>query len=166
MLRRTQDPFDTITGSVLPSPSQEWQEAKSVYSGLASVTFPSFIELLNIESATPIESRSGNFAELLGEDHVVLWMDFLDHPECYDQDAEVLLRRLMEGATSAAQLTEEERTVLDRATIEMAIRRNNPPPIPQMTRRPTTTGTAPKVRAAPKPTAPPASVPADRWWEQ
>jgi len=151
---------------VLSSLFQEWQEAKSTSSSLGSVTFPSFIELLNTESITPSETRSGNFAELLGEDPAVLWMDFSEHPECYDQVAEALLRRLMEGATSVAQLTEEERRVLDRATIELAIRRNNPPPTPRVVRRPVPMGTAPKVSSVPKPTRPPASVPADRWWEQ
>lgn len=83
--------------------------------------FPTFQELVDQELIEPPEpsQNSGLFFQLVG-DPAVLYREYLDDPDRFDEEAGLLLQQLYSGLKTLEQLDPEEAEILNRATAEYA----------------------------------------------
>lgn len=95
---------------------------------LSPLSFPKFHELVNPktfevarETGPAVSSQpQGLFNGLLRDDFTVLYQDATENPGKYDEQTLGLLMQLVQGATKVRELTESERRLLDKATIDFA----------------------------------------------
>lgn len=119
-------------------------------------TVPSPLQL----TERPVErKRPGLFREMLQEDPGVLYYDALDHPDRYDPEVLHLLEQLVAGRRV---VTEEERALLDVATLEYA---TAPSPAHEAVRTELVKRVEKKMQPTPEtpPDGPEADMPAF-WW--
>ena len=95
---------------------------------LLAPSFPKFHELVNPktfevarEVGPSVSSQpQGLFNGLLRDDFATLYQDATENPSKYDEQTVGLLMQLMQGAIKVRELTEAERRLLDKATIDFA----------------------------------------------
>lgn len=90
---------------------------------LPAVSFPEPPKILQT-SEPPPKRPTGLFEELLHGRPDALYADALEHEDRYDPPTTQLLGELV---TARRAPTDEERTLLDRATFEFATAKNTPP---------------------------------------
>ena len=83
------------------------------------------IETPQFELAPPPRKQKGLFEELLDKNHLVLHYDMQERPDTYEEHARDLVEQLAGGALKYDELPEQERHVLDVATLEFATRPAN-----------------------------------------
>ena len=86
--------------------------------------FPTFSELVTESVPEKPKRARGLFAELLGSSAETLFGDLLDHPDKYEDGVAELVQQLISGAKKLEELSEQERDLLNRATLDFA---HNPP---------------------------------------
>ena len=113
-------------------------------------TFPSLSDLLIGEvSAPPTSSRHGLFETLFGGNPEALLQDALDHPDQYDERLVTLSRDLYEKRRAVADLTKEERDILNMGTMDFAQYR--PPPKQKTSVSPPRSLVTPELLTSPEP---------------
>jgi hypothetical protein len=83
--------------------------------------FPTFRELVEqelTESPQP-EANDGLFSQLV-QDPAILYREYLDDPDRFEESAGLLLQQLYSGLKNLEELTPEEMKILDQATVEFA----------------------------------------------
>lgn len=102
---------------------------------------PKTFELVNPPVA-PTKRPTGLFADVLGGRAEVLFQDAQDHPEKYDPRLLPLLIQLLNGKKNANELTSDECSLLDRATLDFATY------VPPRDEKATKVAKAPEVKTA------------------
>jgi len=87
--------------------------------GLMPPTFPTFSELARISAEPERRPETGLFDALLGNPEI-LFVDYLEHPESYDDQTAELLQLLVGGARKLHELSPDDQQLLNRATVEFA----------------------------------------------
>jgi hypothetical protein len=129
--------------------------------------FPAFMQLVELDreqAQAPPARSSGLFEGLLGGRPEALYEDAMANPDKYSPEAQLLLADIVAGKVDPRLLSDEQRRLLDLATIDFATAK------PKAPRR--------SPKAAPRPAAPPAAplerptpgvdvpgeVPEPYWW--
>jgi len=152
-----------------PSPEGSLKPVTFVPSDyLPTPSFPSFFALVDeATSAKPAATRRAGLFEALLGNAGVLHADSQSNPSKYDESTQKLLMELVSQGRAIADLSEDEHTLLDQATVEFAQGERPPPPPPNPSRD---NARAPRAAAAPTYAAPvpgvdiPAGTPAPFWW--
>ena len=100
---------------------------------LPGLTFPTVSELVEQELYSPtVEVDDGLFSQLV-QDPLVLYREYLDDPERFDERVGLLLQQLVSNQKKLEELTAEERGLLNTATAEHAqyVPKPKPPPAQQ-----------------------------------
>lgn len=87
-------------------------------------------ELSAEEGTASTEQNSGLFGALLGDPRV-LYQAYLDSPEDFDQETSELLTKLVSRQKVLNQLTAEEKSLLDQATVSFAQHSSRSKPKPK-----------------------------------
>jgi hypothetical protein len=137
MSRRKRQP----STSVATSPTGSLPRLESL-SPLEAPKFPKFDELVHPKTfqlgevaSLPTSKPQGLFSGLLGDEAAVLHRDATENPSKYDGQTAGLLEKIIQGEKSVKTLTDEERTLLDRATLSFASYVSPKPPKKESTRR-------------------------------
>jgi hypothetical protein len=90
--------------------------------------FPTFFELASQTESPSKKRETGLFEGLLG-DPTVLFNDLLDNPGKYEAGVDQVVQRLVSGQASLDDLNEQERQLLDRATLDFSQPRRSEEPL-------------------------------------
>lgn len=102
---------------------------------LPVAAFPTVAELVEQELSSPTKAVDDGLFSQLVQDPLVLYREYLDDPERFDESLALLLQQLVSNQKKLEELTAEERDMLNRATAELAQYAPKPKPPPQQPQR-------------------------------
>ena len=85
---------------------------------LPTIRFPTMSDLLEQEMSAPIEPVDDGLFSQLVRDPRVLYREYLEDPEVFDEETALLLQQLVSNQKKLEDLTAEEKDRLNRATAE------------------------------------------------
>lgn len=135
--------------------------------------FPSFEDLVSQEIQRSNEQQDdGLFAQLVG-DPAILYREYLDSPENFDEETVKLLTELMSRQKTLEELSKQEKELLNQATIQFAQGSPKPssspkPSVKQSPIQDEEEEEVPYPKSLPTLNAPidvPESIPKTEWWK-